>query len=168
MNFTDFSAYPATFISSPEGGFTVKVSGIEGAISEGDTKEEAIRNAVSAIADMANYYLDEKRAIPPAPAVKAGEELIELPFVMVLKLLIRNLVLEKGVSQKALAQAVGSSPQLISQSLDLTRTRTSVDSLIGYFGALGYALRVSVAKKNELNLLADAATRPRSTALASQ
>ena len=147
MNFKDFTSYPATFISAPEGGFTVKVSGIDGVISEGDTKEEAIRNAVLAVADMANYYLDEKRQIPPAPAAKEGEEMIDLPFVMTMKLVIRNLMLDKGVSQKALASKVGCSAQLVSQSLDLARTRTSVDALLKYLDVLGVGMKVSLVKK---------------------
>ena len=147
MNFKDFSRYPATFIASPEGGFTVKVSGIDGVISEGDTKEEAVRNAIRAIADMANYYLDDKKQIPPAPAAKEGEEMIDLPFGMAMKLVIRNLMLDKGVSQKALASAIGCSAQLVSQSLDLARTRTSVDALLKYLDVLGIQLKISLVKK---------------------
>ena len=147
MNFKDYSAYPAEFIAAPEGGFTVVVSGIDGAITEGDTKEEALKNAVAVIADMANYYLDEKKPIPPAPAAKDGEELVELPFVMTLKLIIRNIMLEKGISQNALSKILGCSPQLVWQSLDLTRTRTSMDSLIRYLEALGVELEVSLTEK---------------------
>ena len=147
MNFKDYSAYPATLIVSPEGGFTVKVSGIGGVISEGDSRKEAVKNTLAALADMANYYLDEKQPIPPAPPIREGEEMIELPFVMALKLMIRNLMLEKGISQRALAVSVGSSPQLVAQTLDLARTRTSVDALIAYLRELGMDLEVSLIKK---------------------
>ena len=44
--------------------------------------------------------------------------MIELPFVMALKLMIRNLMLEKGISQRALAASVGSSPQLVAPRED--------------------------------------------------
>ena len=73
--------------------------------------------------------------------------MIDLPFVMTMKLVIRNLMLEKGVSQKALASKVGCSAQLVSQSLDLARTRTSVDALLKYLDVLGVGMKVSLVKK---------------------
>lgn len=149
MDVMAYAAYPARFEPSDEGGFTVLVSGIEGAITEGNSREEAFKSAVSVIADMANYYLDEKRTIPPAPERKEGEELVRLPLVMALKIAIRNEMLERSVTQRGLAKKLGVSPQLISQTLDLSRTRTSLDSLDSVARAMGMFVRVSLASPNE-------------------
>ena len=147
MDVMAYAAYPARFEPSDEGGFTVLVSGIEGAVTEGDSREEAFK--VTVIADMANYYLDEKRTIPPAPERKEGEELVRLPLVMALKIAIRNEMLERSVSQRELAKKLGVSPQLISQTLDLSRTRTSLDSLDSVARAMGMLVRVSLNSSDE-------------------
>lgn len=144
MDVIAYAAYPAKFEPADEGGFTVLVSGIAGAITEGDSKEEAVRAAVSVIADMANFYLDEKRAIPPAPPKKPGEELVRLPLVMALKIALRNEMLERGLTQRELARRLGMSPQLLSQTLDLSRTRTSIDALDAVAGAMGFSMQISL------------------------
>lgn len=144
MDIRAYMAYPVRFISSDEGGFTVVVSGIEGAISEGSTKKEAEQAAIDVIADMANYYLDEKRQIPPAPTLKKGEELVELPIVMAVKIILRNEMLNQNVSQRELARRLGMSAQLLGQTLDLTRVRTSIDTLSTALRALGKRLSVCI------------------------
>ena len=144
MDIRAFMAYPVRFIPSDEGGFTVVVSGVEGAISEGDTRKEAERAAIDVIADMANFYLDEKRPIPPAPQPKADEELVRIPLVMAIKIVLRNEMLSQNVSQRELARRLGVSAQLLSQTLDLARTRTSIDALDEACRALGKRLSVAV------------------------
>lgn len=144
MDIRAFMVYPVRFIPSEEGGYTVVVSGIEGAISEGATKKRAKQAVIDVIADMANFYLDEKRPIPPAPNPKTGEELVVLPIVMALKIILRNEMLHQNVTQRALARRMGMSAQLLGQTIDLTRTRTSIDTLACVFEALGKKLSLSV------------------------
>ena len=144
MDIKDFMAYPARFEPAEEGGFTVIVSGIDGAISEGDDMKGAKKAAVAVIADMANYLLDEKRPIPPAPAPTKGEMMVHLPIVMALKLVLRNEMLAQKVSLSELARRMGMSAQLLGQTLDLTRTRTSIDALDSAFRAIGKTLKMSV------------------------
>lgn len=144
MDVMAYAAYPAKFEPSDEGVYTVLVSGIDGAITEGNSKEEAVRAAVSVIADMANFYLDEKRAIPPAPPKRPGEELVRLPLVMALKIAIRNEMLERRLTQRELARRLDMSPQLIHQTLDLCRVRTSLDSLDAVAGAMGLSMQISL------------------------
>lgn len=144
MNLCAYWAYPVRFIPAKEGGYTVIVSGIEGAITEGDDKETAEKSAVSVIADVANYYFDEKKMIPPAPGKKDDEELVRLPFAMALKIALRNELIEQKLSQSELARRLGMSAQLLSQTLDLARTRTSIDVLINAFEAIGKKIDVVI------------------------
>lgn len=137
-------AYPVRFISSDEGGYTVVVSGIEGAISEGSTKKEAEQAAIDVIADMANFYLDEKRPIPPAPSPKDDEELVMIPMTVALKIVLRNEMLRQKINKSELARRMGMSSQLLGQTIDLTRTRTSIDTLSCAFEAIGKRLSVNV------------------------
>lgn len=137
-------AYPVRFIPSEEGGYTVVVSGVDGAISEGETRKKAEQAVIDVIADMANYYLDEKKQIPPAPLPREGEELVRIPIVMALKIILRNEMLALGISQRELAKRLGMSSQLLNQTLDLVRTRTSIDSLDACFQAIGKQLSIAI------------------------
>jgi antitoxin HicB len=58
----DIASYTVHFVPAPEGGFTVEVPALEGCITEGDTFEEAERNAREAI----GLYLEslQARGIP--------------------------------------------------------------------------------------------------------
>ncbi len=145
MDISAYMAYPVRFMPSDEGGFTVVVSGVDGAISEGRSREEAEVAAVEVIADMAAYYLDEKCPIPPPPQAKDGEELVRIPIVMALKIVLRNEMLSQNVTQKELSRRLGVSAQSLWQTLDLSRTRTSIDALYDAFCALGKKLVFSVA-----------------------
>lgn len=144
MDICAYIAYPVRFIPSEEGGYTVVVSGVDGAISEGATRKKAEQAVIDVIADMANYYLDEKKQIPPAPLQREGEELVRIPIVMALKIVLRNEMLALGISQRELAKRLGISTQLLNQTLDLARTRTSIDSLDACFQAIGKKLSIAI------------------------
>ena len=54
----DIASYTAHFIPAAEGGYTVEVPALEGCVTEGDTFEEAERNAREAI----SLYLESLQA----------------------------------------------------------------------------------------------------------
>lgn len=146
MQFTDYSAYPATVAQNAEGRFIVMVSAFERVVGEGRSKEEAIENAVSAFGEKVSRRLRKHHKIPPAPQCQEGEELLPLPFAMTMKLIIRNIMLDKGMTQRDLAASVGSTPQIVTQTLDFGRTRTSTDVLLAYLKVLGMRLDISLAE----------------------
>ena len=144
MDISGYMAYPVKFIPSDEGGFTVILSGLGGVISEGDTKEEAISMIIDAFAGMADYCLDKKKIIEPAPAPKDDEELVPIPLVLALKIVLRNEMIREGITQRELGSRLGMSPQLASQTFNLCRPRTNVDTLLKAFRAIGKEVRISI------------------------
>lgn len=50
MDPQQIASFTVHFVPAPEGGFTVEVPALEGCVTEGDTFEEAERNAREAIA----------------------------------------------------------------------------------------------------------------------
>ncbi|MBQ1872382.1 MAG: type II toxin-antitoxin system HicB family antitoxin [Succinivibrionaceae bacterium] len=145
MDISGYMAYPVKFIPWDKGnGFTVMLSGVSGVISEGNTKEEAIRMIIDAFALMADVYLGEKKIINPAPKPKDGEELVSIPLVLALKIILRNEMIREGITQRELGSRLGMSPQLASQTFNLCRPRTNVDTLLKAFRAIGKEVRISI------------------------
>ncbi len=64
--------YPASFDPQEEGGFTVTFPDIQGAITEGDTEEEALFNAAEVLSAMLALRLEEGKDIPLPSRVKGA------------------------------------------------------------------------------------------------
>ena len=65
------SRFPALFTPAEEGGFTVRFPDLPGCITEGDTLEEALRNAGEALG-LHLYGMEEDGDEIPSPSAPEG------------------------------------------------------------------------------------------------
>src|SRR5437762_13769443 len=71
-------AYPATLTPDPDGGFTVTFRDVPEAITEGDSRDEALMRAESALESALAMYIAAKEPLPKPSAAKRGEVMVPL------------------------------------------------------------------------------------------
>ena len=71
--------YPAQFEAAPEGGFVVTFRDIPEAITQGDTRAEALEMAADALLTAMDFYFEDRRPVPPPSATLKGEVPVPLP-----------------------------------------------------------------------------------------
>jgi antitoxin HicB len=129
--------YPAIFDLQPDGGFTVQFVDIPGAITEGDTEEEALFNAAEALTGMLDFLIEEGRNIPTPSQNVSGAYYIAPDSKTQSALLIRQ---ARGNTELAqLARAMNTSWP-VAQRLENPRHWPSLKSLDRAAAALGKRL----------------------------
>ena len=71
-------AYPAKLSPDPDGGFTVTFRDVPEAITEGDSRDEALMRAEDALESALAMYIAAKEPLPKPSAVKRGEVMVPL------------------------------------------------------------------------------------------
>jgi predicted RNase H-like HicB family nuclease len=66
--------YTAILVPEADGGFVVTVPALPGCVSQGDTRDEALRNIREAIA----VYIEDCRAAGEELPTEAGREVVEI------------------------------------------------------------------------------------------
>ncbi|OVZ93075.1 hypothetical protein CBW54_03075 [Yersinia kristensenii] len=87
--------------------------------SVGDSKEEALLEAVDGIVTALSIEIDERRPIPAATAPEAGEYVIALPVLVALKAALHNAMIETGTRKADLARKLGQKAPQIDRLLDV-------------------------------------------------
>ena len=136
--------YPARFKKAPEGGYVVTFRDIPEAITQGDTKTEAMEMAEDALLTAMGFYFEDKRAVPLASPAKRGETFVTLPPSAWAKVLLLNEMLAQGVSPTELARRLHTRPQDVNRVVDLGHA-TKIDTLNQAMQALGRRLEVMMA-----------------------
>lgn len=135
--------YPALFEAAPEGGFVVKFRDIPEAITQGDTRDEAVDTAVDVLTSAMDFYFEDRRAVPLPSPTQAGEVLVELPASVAAKVLLLNEVVAAGISNVELARRMGTRPQEVQRIVNLEHA-TKIDTIAKAMEALGKHLEVRV------------------------
>jgi antitoxin HicB len=97
-------AYPAALIPDPDGGFTVTFRDVPEAITEGESREEALLRAEDVLESALVMYIAAKEPLPPPSAAKAGEEIVPLSTLGMAKTALYDAMREQGVSRAELAR----------------------------------------------------------------
>ena len=71
-------AYPALLTPDPDGGFTVTFRDVPEAITEGDTREEALLRAEDAPESALALYIAGNEPLPPRSQPESGEVMVPL------------------------------------------------------------------------------------------
>ena len=71
-------AYPAKLTAEADDGFTVTFRDVPEAITEGDSRDEALMRAEDALESALAMYIAAKEALPKASAAKRGEVMVPL------------------------------------------------------------------------------------------
>lgn len=135
--------YPARFQKERDG-YVVTFRDIPEALTSGATKKEAMEMAADALATAMEFYFEDRRQVPMPTKARKGEEVVELPASVAVKVLLLNEMLKENMTPSKLAKKLDTSPQTITRIVDLHHA-TKIDTLADAFKAMGKTLNFSVA-----------------------
>ncbi|MDR0466693.1 MAG: type II toxin-antitoxin system HicB family antitoxin [Deltaproteobacteria bacterium] len=126
------------------GGFTAAFPDIPEAITQGETREEALKMAREALEAALEFYFEDRRAVPVPSRVKRGQDVIALSASLSAKILLLNEMLVQNVRPADLARRLGATPQAINRLTNLQHT-TRIDGIDAALRALGKRLEIRLA-----------------------
>jgi antitoxin HicB len=138
-------AYPATLIPDADGGFTVTFRDVPEAITEGDSREEALLRAEDALESALAMYVAGREPLPAASPAQASEALVPLSALGMAKAALYEAMREQGVGRAELARRLRWHLAQVNRVLDL-RHASKMEQVEAALAALGLRLVVDVAK----------------------
>lgn len=138
-------AYPVKLTADKkDGGYVVTFPDIPEAITQGETKGEAMRMAREALETALDFYFDEARPVPLPSVAKRGQETVVLPASIAVKILLLNEMVKQDVRPAELARRLRTSPQAVNRLVNIRYT-TKIDGIARALEALGKKLDIKVA-----------------------
>ena len=138
--------YPVTLTPAVEGGFVVSFPDIPEALTQGNTRHDALQAAQAALITAFEFYFDDNEAIPLPSAVSAEDDYVEIPLSVASKVLLLNAFLESKITQQELAARIGISQTHLC-NLEHDHARISMKLLLRIASTLGCALEVLLDTK---------------------
>lgn len=132
-------AYPAALEVRPD---TVLVSfpDIPEALTEGDTKADALSEAVDCLVAALGGYVHQRRRIP-APSHAQDAPMVKLPALVAAKLALYEAMWERNATEDGLAEQLGATRDAVQRLLDLDH-RSPIGQVERALQALGMGLAV--------------------------
>src|ERR1700704_4511570 len=138
-------AYPAALTPDPDGGFTVTFRDVPEAITEGDTREEALLRAEDALESALAMYVAAKEPLPSASPAQVDEVAVPLSALGMAKTALYEAMREQGVGRAELARRLRWPLPQVNPVLDL-RQRSRMEHVEAALPALGLGLIIEVAR----------------------
>src|ERR1700757_4838212 len=138
-------AYPAALTPDPDGGFTVTFRNVPEAITEGDTREEALLRAEDALEPALALYVASGEPLPAASKPEPGEELVPLSALGMAKAALYDAMREQGVGRAELARRLRWHLPQVSRLLDL-RHASRMEHVEAALAAVGLRPIIDVSK----------------------
>ncbi len=138
-------AYPAALIPDPDGGFTVTFRDVPEAITEGDSREEALLRAEDALESALAMYVMAKEPLPAPSAAQPGEAIVPLSALGMAKAALYEAMREQGVGRAELARRLRWHLPQVARVLDLHHA-SKMEQVEAALAALGLRLIVDVAR----------------------
>lgn len=134
-------AYPAQLDAGPDG-VTITFPDVPGAISEGDTEAEALREGADALASMLAEMCHQGLALP-VPSAARGRPMVTVTALEAAKLALNEAMRERGISNVALAALLGVDEKAVRRLRDVVNS-SRVQEVERALNALGKRLVVEV------------------------
>ena len=138
-------AYPATLTPDPDGGFTVTFRDVPEAITEGDSRDEALLRSEDALESALAMYIAAKEPLPRPTATQPDEIMVPLTALGMAKAALYDAMREQGVGRAELARRLRWHLAQVTRVLDL-RHASKMEQVEAALAALGLRLIVEVAK----------------------
>ncbi|WP_445496415.1 type II toxin-antitoxin system HicB family antitoxin [Photorhabdus sp. SF281] len=133
--------YPVTLEPVEECGYFVSFPDIPEALTQGDTREEALEMALDALITAFEFYFEDNEKIPlPGPV---GQDYVDVPLSVASKVLMLNAFLDSKLTQIELANRMGVKKQEVTRIFDL-RHSTKIDTVGKVASAIGHQLTLSI------------------------
>ncbi|MDX6916525.1 type II toxin-antitoxin system HicB family antitoxin [Pectobacterium carotovorum] len=133
--------YPVN-LDPDSGGYVVSFPDIPEALTQGDTREDALKEALDALVTAFEFYFEDNQRIP-APGNITGD-CVEVPASIAAKVLMLNAFVDSGLTQVELASRMGVKKQEVTRLFDLHHS-TKIDTIQKAISAMGLRLELVVA-----------------------
>ncbi|EPC2362424.1 type II toxin-antitoxin system HicB family antitoxin [Citrobacter freundii] len=133
--------YPVT-LTPDGGGYVVSFPDIPEALTQGDSREEALANALDALVTAFEFYFEDNEHVPE-PGEVTGD-FVEVPASVAAKVILLNAYIGSGLTQVELANRMGIKKQEMTRVFDLKHS-TKIDTIQKALAALGRRLELSVS-----------------------
>ncbi|EMJ4788504.1 MULTISPECIES: type II toxin-antitoxin system HicB family antitoxin [Enterobacteriaceae] len=133
--------YPVK-LEPDSGGYVVSFPDIPEALTQGDTREEALEMARDALVTAFEFYFEDGERVP-APGDITGD-FVEVPASIAAKVLMLNAFIDSGLTQVELAARMGVKKQEVTRLFDLHHS-TKIDTIQRALAALGKTLLLAAA-----------------------
>ncbi len=135
--------YPV--VIKPDGaGWFISFPDIPEALTSGGTEQQALELARDALATAMDFYVEDRRLVPPPSRVKASQPFVELPASLAAKVLLLNEMIRQKVRPADLARKLEVKPQEINRLIDLKHA-SKIDGVAAALNALGKRLELKLA-----------------------
>ena len=119
--------YPAVIRQDPEGkDWVVRFPDLDGALTGGATREEALEEASDCLASWLAFALAERNSVPEPSAVKRGQVAISVPLWIAPKIALYTAMREQEISNTDLARRLGVRETVIRRMLDPDHATKSI------------------------------------------
>ncbi|WP_072100621.1 type II toxin-antitoxin system HicB family antitoxin [Yersinia rohdei] len=122
-------------------GYFVSFPDIPEALTQGDTKEEALEMARDALVTAFEFYFEDNRPVPLPSGL--GDDFVSVPASVWAKVLLLNAMLETGITNAELARRMGLKPQEVQRIVTLGHN-TKIDTIEAALAALDKCLELSI------------------------
>jgi antitoxin HicB len=136
-------SYPVT-LTQDDGAYCVSFPDIPEAITQGDTLEDALKQAQDALESALDFYFEDKRPVPAPSKPKRGQHCVTLSASLSVKVLMLNEMINKKMRPADLARLLNTTPQEVNRLTNLRHT-SRIDSMANALRAMGRQLQFSVA-----------------------
>ncbi|PWC17235.1 type II toxin-antitoxin system HicB family antitoxin [Brenneria corticis] len=133
--------YPVK-LEPDSGGYVVSFPDIPEALTQGDTKEEALAMALDALVTSFDFYFEDNQRIP-LPGETTGDY-VEIPSSVAAKVIMLNAFVDSGLTQVELASRMGIKKQEVTRLFDLHHS-TKIDTIQKALTVLGKRLELVAA-----------------------
>ncbi|TKI02068.1 type II toxin-antitoxin system HicB family antitoxin [Martelella alba] len=124
------------------GGFVVSFPDIPEALTQGDSRDEALAAALDALVTAFEFYFEDNQKIPVPSEVT--DDYVDVPLSVASKVMLLNAFIDSGLSQVELAARMGGKKQEVTRLFDL-RHSTKIDTVQRAMSALGRRLELQAA-----------------------
>lgn len=131
--------YPVTIERDEDGRHVARALDVPEAITDGATREEALREMSEALGAALAGYAAEGRAAPKPSETASGLCLVPVAPLVAAKLALRAAMREEGVSNVGLAQRLGISEGAVRRLVDPDHA-SRLDGVVAALAALGHSL----------------------------
>lgn len=132
--------YPIN-LQPDNGGYVVSFPDIPEALTQGDTREEALEMGLDALITAFEFYFEDNQKVP-LPGDVAGDY-VDVPLSVASKVLMLNAFIESGLTRVELADRIGIKKQEVNRLIDLQHA-TKIDAIQRAMKALGKRLELLV------------------------
>ena len=129
--------FPVTLTpDETDDGFVVTFRDIPEAITQAETREDALAMALEALEVAMEFYFEDKRSVPMPSKLKRGELAVELPPSLSAKILLLNEMLKQDIRPAELARRLKTTPHEVNRLTNLRHT-SRIDGIADALHAMG-------------------------------